>query len=108
MRQHIYQPCIPTRGTEVPAGDDWFHEVKHDGYRLIVYRQDRRVRLFTRQGYDWSDRYPLVVEAALRIKKPHSRSMAKPWFLGLTAFLTSAHCTAGAATQRFGSTPSTF
>ena len=42
-----------------PAGPDWLHEIKHDGYRLIV----KRVRLFTR--HDWSARYPLIVEAAL-------------------------------------------
>ncbi len=59
-------PCIPTRGTEVPAGPDWLHEIKHDGYRLIVQREGKRVRLFTCNGYDWSDRYPLITEAALR------------------------------------------
>jgi bifunctional non-homologous end joining protein LigD len=36
MRQYEYQPCIPTRGTKVPAGPEWLHEIKHDGYRLIV------------------------------------------------------------------------
>jgi ATP-dependent DNA ligase len=56
----------PPRGTKVPAGPDWIHEIKHDGYRLIVQRDGARVRLFTRNGYDWSDRYPLIVEAALR------------------------------------------
>jgi ATP-dependent DNA ligase len=66
MRQYKYQPCIPTRGTKVPAGPEWLHEIKHDGYRLIVQREGKRVRLFTRNGYDWSDRYPLIVEAALR------------------------------------------
>ena len=69
VRQYEYQPCIPTRGTEVPAGPDWFHEIKHDGYRLIVQREGKRVRLLTRRGYDWSDRYPLIAEAALRLRK---------------------------------------
>src|SRR3954466_646309 len=63
-----YQPCIPTRGSEVPAGPNWLHEIKHDGYRLIVEREGKRVRLFTRRGYNWSERYPLIVEAALRLK----------------------------------------
>jgi bifunctional non-homologous end joining protein LigD len=48
-----------------PAGPDWLHEIKHDGYRLIVQREGKRVRLFSRNGHDWSARYPLVVEAAL-------------------------------------------
>ncbi|MFL6815952.1 MAG: DNA ligase, partial [Bradyrhizobium sp.] len=42
---------------------------KHDGYRLIVQREGKRVRLFTRRGYDWSDRYPLIVKGALRLRK---------------------------------------
>jgi len=66
MRTSAFEPCIPTRGTKVPAGPDWLHEIKHDGYRLIVQREDKRVRLFTRNGHDWSDRYPLIREAALR------------------------------------------
>jgi bifunctional non-homologous end joining protein LigD len=66
MRKSAFEPCIPTRGTKVPAGPDWLHEIKHDGYRLIVQREGGRVRLFTRNGHDWSDRYPLITEAALR------------------------------------------
>jgi bifunctional non-homologous end joining protein LigD len=69
LRKVEYQPCIPTRGTEVPSGLDWFHEIKHDGYRLIVQREGKRVRLFTRRGYDWSDRYPLITQAAVRLHK---------------------------------------
>jgi bifunctional non-homologous end joining protein LigD len=64
-----FEPCLPTRKTVVPAGPDWLHEIKHDGYRLIVHREGKRVRLSTRNGYDWSDRYPLIVEAALRLPK---------------------------------------
>jgi ATP-dependent DNA ligase len=66
MRKPAFEPCIPTPGTKVPAGADWIHEIKHDGYRLIVQREGKRVRLFTRNGHDWSDRYPLITEAALR------------------------------------------
>ena len=41
-RQHIFAPCIPTRATKVPTGLDWLHEIKHDGYRLIVQREGAR------------------------------------------------------------------
>jgi bifunctional non-homologous end joining protein LigD len=61
-----FEPYIPTRGTKVPAGSDWLHGLKMDGYRLIVVRDGDRVRLFTRNGYDWSHRYPWIVESALR------------------------------------------
>ena len=66
MLKSKYLPCIPTRGTKVPDRAEWIHEIKHDGYRLIIQREGKRVRLFTRNGHDWSDRYPRIVEAALR------------------------------------------
>jgi bifunctional non-homologous end joining protein LigD len=58
MPKPPFEPCIPTRGTKVPVGPDWFHEIKHDGYRLIVQREGKRVRLFTRNGHAirWSSR----------------------------------------------------
>ncbi|WP_312016047.1 hypothetical protein [Bradyrhizobium sp. JYMT SZCCT0428] len=68
MRTSAFEACIPTRATKVPTSKAWLHEVKHDGYRLIVHRDGKRVRLFTRNGYDWSDKYPLITEAALRIR----------------------------------------
>jgi len=65
MRKCAFDPCIPTRGTKVPDRPEWLHEIKHDGYRLIVQREGKTVRLWTRKGYDWSSRYPRIVEAAL-------------------------------------------
>ena len=61
-----YSPCLPTIGKTVPDRPNWLHEVKYDGYRLIVARDGDRVRLFTRNGHDWSGRYPWIVESALR------------------------------------------
>ena len=66
MPKSKFEPCIPTKDTKVPDRPEWIHEVKHDGYRLIVQRDGKRVRLFTRNGHDWSGRYPLITEAALR------------------------------------------
>ena len=66
MRTSAFDPCIPTRATKVPDRPEWLHEIKHDGYRLIVQREGKRVRVLTRNGYHWSRRYPLIVEAALR------------------------------------------
>ena len=50
-------------------GPDWLHEVKYDGYRLRVERNGDRVRLITRNGYDWTNRYPWIVEAARKNRK---------------------------------------
>jgi bifunctional non-homologous end joining protein LigD len=61
-----FEFCIPTRGTKVPHAPDWIHEIKYDGYRLRVERDGDRVRLITRNGYDWTKRYPWIVESALK------------------------------------------
>ncbi len=61
-------PCIPTRAAKPPAGPGWVHEIKHDGYRLIVRRDGAAVRLFTRRGYDWTDRYPAIAAAAGKLR----------------------------------------
>jgi bifunctional non-homologous end joining protein LigD len=58
--------CLPTTSTSVPDGPDWLHEVKYDGYRLRLERDGDRVRLITRGGYNWTDRYPWIASAALK------------------------------------------
>ena len=61
-----FEFSIPTGSTIVPDGPDWLHEVKYEGYRLRLERDGDRVRLITRGGYDWTRRYPWIVEAALK------------------------------------------
>jgi bifunctional non-homologous end joining protein LigD len=61
-------PCIPTLAAKPPAGPGWVHEIKHDGYRLIVRRDGATVRLFTRRGYDWTDRYPGIAVTASKLR----------------------------------------
>jgi ATP-dependent DNA ligase len=63
---HTFEFCIPTRRTKVAGRPGWLHEIKYDGYRIRVERERDRVRLFSRNGYDWTDRYPWIVEAALK------------------------------------------
>jgi len=50
MLKNAFQPCIPTKAAKVPDRPEWIHEIKHDGYRLIVQREGQRVRLFTRNA----------------------------------------------------------
>jgi bifunctional non-homologous end joining protein LigD len=64
--RRAFEFCIPTRGTTVPETPDWLHEIKYDGYRLRVERNGDRVKLLTRNGYDWTKRYPWIVESALK------------------------------------------
>lgn len=57
------EPCLPTISRKIPSGPQWIHEIKQDGYRMMAARGDSGVRLLTRNGFDWTKRYPRIVEA---------------------------------------------
>ena len=62
-----FEFCIPTKGTEVPTGPEWLHEIiKLDGYRMRVERDRDSVREISRGGDDWTSRFPWIGEAALK------------------------------------------
>ena len=46
------------------------HEIKHDGFRMMVHRSPAGIRLLTRNGHDWTERFPLIAQAAgvLRVR----------------------------------------
>ena len=62
------RPCLPSVAQRPPSGPGWAHELKHDGYRLQIHVRDGRVRLYTMNGADWTTRYPLIMEEALRLR----------------------------------------
>jgi bifunctional non-homologous end joining protein LigD len=55
-----------------PAGPDWVHEVKHDGYRLLGRKQGERVTLWTRYGTKFTDRLPRIAEAVSSLPVEHA------------------------------------
>ena len=58
-----FEPCLPRPASEPPAGPGWIHEIKHDGFRILAHRRGRAVRLFSRNGHNFADRFPLITEA---------------------------------------------
>jgi bifunctional non-homologous end joining protein LigD len=71
IRQHprgFVEPCLPTNAQAVPAGVQWAFEIKHDGFRFICRRDGDRVRVFSRNGRDWTDRVPLIAEALAKLR----------------------------------------
>jgi bifunctional non-homologous end joining protein LigD len=63
-------PCLPSPADRPPSGPGWVHEIKHDGFRMMVRRDPAGIRLLTRNGHDWTQRYPLIAAAveALRVR----------------------------------------
>ena len=58
-----FQPCLPRKADTPPIGSGWIHEIKHDGFRILARRQGDRIRLFTRNGYDFTSRFPKITAA---------------------------------------------
>ncbi|WLH09719.1 DNA ligase D [Pseudomonas lurida] len=64
-----FSPQLATLVDRAPEGD-WQYEIKFDGYRMLARIRDGEVRLFTRNGHDWTDRLPRQAKAlqALKLK----------------------------------------
>jgi bifunctional non-homologous end joining protein LigD len=58
-------PMLATLVAKPPEGPDWIHEIKFDGYRLEARIENGKVKLLTRSGLDWTDRFGTEVPAAL-------------------------------------------
>ena len=61
-------PCLPTKAPYPPTGDEWLHEIKMDGFRIIARKDGDQVKLYSRQGNDLTERFPLIVEALARLR----------------------------------------
>jgi bifunctional non-homologous end joining protein LigD len=61
-------PAQPVLASKPPSGAGWVHEIKHDGYRIIVRRDGPTVRLYSRNAHDWTVRLAAIATAARRIK----------------------------------------
>jgi len=51
------EPAHPTQHEKPPAGDQWIHEIKVDGYRAQLHVRDGVSRVFSRRGNDWTERF---------------------------------------------------
>ena len=70
-RETPFDPCLPRAAKLPPAGADWIHEIKHDGFRILAWRTSHGVRLLTRNGHDFTDRFAF---SAMAIKALPARS----------------------------------
>lgn len=57
MRLKFIKPMEPELVDTPPQGDEWIHEIKFDGYRTQIIKDDDGIRLITKNGYDWTGRY---------------------------------------------------
>lgn len=48
---------------KAPAGSNWIHEIKFDGYRILTFSEDNTPRLITRSGLDWTEKFPSIASS---------------------------------------------
>ena len=65
-------PQLASQVDQPPEGKHWIYESKYDGYRTQLLLQPGQARVFTRNGFDWSDRYPSIIRAASQASVPLS------------------------------------
>jgi ATP-dependent DNA ligase len=61
-------PCLPSSAPQAPYGEEWLHEIKHDGFRVIARKDGASVRLYSRSGNDLTKRFPLIVEGLAQLR----------------------------------------
>lgn len=62
------EPSLAVLKPVPPSGPNWTFEIKWDGYRLMIHKEPAGLRLVTRGGHDWTDRFPAVADAARKLK----------------------------------------
>jgi bifunctional non-homologous end joining protein LigD len=61
------EPCLATLVDKAPSGPLWLHEVKWDGYRVSAYVDQGEVTIRTRNGHDWTHRFPAIAAALIKL-----------------------------------------
>ena len=110
QRRHpsgFIEPCQPSKVARPPTGRLWVHEIKHDGYRLMLRRDGLRVRCFTRNGHDWANRFPGIAYAASKILASSFLIDGEAVIAATMARRISMRCGASAGAMRRCCTPST-
>lgn len=66
------KPQLASLVDDVPTGNGWMHEIKFDGYRAIIAAKGAQVRVYTRSGKDWTDKFAPLVEVLAALDLPAS------------------------------------
>ena len=109
-RLRFIEPQLASLVDQPPEGRHWIHEIKHDEYRSLVVIQTGEVRVFTRNGFDWTTAIPASF-APLPISTANQRSLMERLLSRmLMEFPISRDCSqrSGRGPKTSSSTPSIF
>lgn len=68
LQKKYHSPQLATLVDHPPTGENWVHEVKYDGYRILVFFRNGEVQIRTRNGHDWTDKFPLIAQAFQKLE----------------------------------------
>lgn len=68
----IIYPQLATMVNEAPVGNDWIHELKFDGYRILAFKENNNIRLMSRNNREWTEHFTKISKA---IKKLTSKKI---------------------------------
>ena len=68
------EPALATSIEKVPSGERWIHEIKFDGYRVQVHLANEAIKVFTRRGNDWTNRFRKIAADAWHDHRRLARS----------------------------------
>jgi ATP dependent DNA ligase domain len=83
------RPCEPALVDRPPAGAGWLHEVKHDGFRMLVRKLGEQVKVWSRRGADFTDRLLSIAETVRGLAATTRSSTARRWRCGTMGGATS-------------------
>jgi bifunctional non-homologous end joining protein LigD len=63
LKAAFVEPMLLSKTEQLPAGESWFYEIKFDGYRCLAIKSGGKVRLYSRNGNDFTDRYVSITKA---------------------------------------------
>lgn len=63
-----FHPQLATLVSEPPEGDQWLHEIKYDGYRILCFIKKRKVTLLTRHSKNWTSKFDLIVREIEKLR----------------------------------------
>lgn len=98
-------PQLATLVDSVPAGNNWMHEIKFDGYRALIAVAGEKVKVWTRGGKDWTEKFQPLAKAVAALNLPPclidgeiiaSDGDGNPSFSRLQAVLKRGHGSQGA------------
>jgi len=63
LKPGFLAPYLPHPAQEPPSGAGGIREINHDGFRIMARRDGTCLRLYTRNGYNFADRFPQIVDS---------------------------------------------